>query len=443
VVFLYPTRGTATEGFRDYVGWAPEGSAELLHANASWELQAMAENPPESLANKRLEPDEAEARLFALRLWGRRYFSATLDQFLSFLEHHYQGLCLLPVLADAALVIDEVHALDPHLFRKLVAFVERFDLPLLCMTATLPAGRRGELERRGLEVYPSPSQRSDLDDLRYQEERPRYQLEAVADEHTALARALAAVQAGLRVLWVCNTVRRCQDAALALQAAGAHPIVYHSRFTLRDRQRHHAATIAAFQQRAQTALAVTTQVCEMSLDLDADVLITEHAPPTSLVQRMGRVNRSRSRSPEDRGLILHYAALAPAPYAPEELRAGRALLATLGPTCSQAALAEALEQVCPPEREVDGAAGFLDSGLFAETRGFRADDGFTRQAVTSVDRAEALARVRRNATLVDLLLPAPRSVVVTDPGLPAWCGVAEAPYDPALGLLPVPDGGAA
>src|SRR5690606_27121402 len=27
VIFLYPTRGTATEGFRDYVGWAPSGEA--------------------------------------------------------------------------------------------------------------------------------------------------------------------------------------------------------------------------------------------------------------------------------------------------------------------------------------------------------------------------------------------------------------------------------
>src|SRR5439155_8741823 len=27
VIFLYPTRGTATEGFRDYVGWAPEAEA--------------------------------------------------------------------------------------------------------------------------------------------------------------------------------------------------------------------------------------------------------------------------------------------------------------------------------------------------------------------------------------------------------------------------------
>jgi len=41
VIFLYPTRGTATEGFRDYVGWAPETEGALVHGTARYELEAM------------------------------------------------------------------------------------------------------------------------------------------------------------------------------------------------------------------------------------------------------------------------------------------------------------------------------------------------------------------------------------------------------------------
>lgn len=40
VIFLYPTRGTATEGFRDYVGWAPEADAKLVHGTSDYELDA-------------------------------------------------------------------------------------------------------------------------------------------------------------------------------------------------------------------------------------------------------------------------------------------------------------------------------------------------------------------------------------------------------------------
>src|SRR5207248_3051640 len=34
VIFLYPTRATAKEGFRDYVSWAPDADAGLVHGTA-------------------------------------------------------------------------------------------------------------------------------------------------------------------------------------------------------------------------------------------------------------------------------------------------------------------------------------------------------------------------------------------------------------------------
>ena len=45
VIFLYPTRATATEGFKDYVAWAPEADAGLIHGTAAYELDGMFANP--------------------------------------------------------------------------------------------------------------------------------------------------------------------------------------------------------------------------------------------------------------------------------------------------------------------------------------------------------------------------------------------------------------
>jgi hypothetical protein len=52
VVFLYPTKGTATEGFRDYVAWAPEAEGALVHGSARFELEAIQSNPRESEQKK-------------------------------------------------------------------------------------------------------------------------------------------------------------------------------------------------------------------------------------------------------------------------------------------------------------------------------------------------------------------------------------------------------
>jgi CRISPR-associated endonuclease/helicase Cas3 len=94
---------------------------------------------------------------------------------------------------------------------------------------------------------------------------------------------------------------------------------YHSRFKLEDRRRWHRDVVAAFQQTSQAALAITTQVCEMSLELDADLLVTEQAPMTALIQRMGRCNRRALPSPGHLGEVVIYPAETPEPYTPEQL----------------------------------------------------------------------------------------------------------------------------
>src|SRR5262249_48021734 len=134
---------------------------------------------------------------------------------------------------------------------------------------------------------------------------------------------------GKRVLWVVNQVRRAQEAAIAmacdfrrdpvqdkLYVAPDIPLFcYHSRFKLGDRVHRHNEVVENFRDGCSAALAITTQVCEMSLDMDADLLVTEDCPITSLIQRMGRCNRARwPRSLEYSGEVLVYTPESPEPY---------------------------------------------------------------------------------------------------------------------------------
>jgi CRISPR-associated endonuclease/helicase Cas3 len=439
VIFLYPTRGTATEGFRDYVGFAPEAEAALMHGTARYELEAMTENPNEATQGKNYETQE---RLFALGFWSKRYFSATVDQFLGFMEHSYTGLCLLPVLADSALIIDEVHSFDRHMFDILISFLKTFDVPVLCMTATLPPSRRDELIKAGLRVYPSDIERAELADLKDAEEHPRYQLEFTDGENSALKIAAAEFRAGNRVLWVVNTVKRCQRIARLLRKQHSiTSLVYHSRFRLQDRKDRHTETVAAFKQTSEAKIAITTQVCEMSLDLDADVLITEHAPVSSLVQRFGRANRHLIRGKDFRARLIVYKPEGEKPYSKNDLVAADAFLNDLGTQdISQQLMADKLKDHALSERIAEGSARLLEGGYYATPGMFRDTDEFTTPAILNKDLAEMKSYLDAKRPYDALVINVPGKFAKAIEARPAWLpkylGIADEQfYDTELGFM--------
>ncbi len=425
VIFLYPTRGTATEGFRDYAAWAPEAESMLLTGTAAFEFEQMRDNPPDSAAGKALGPTEAESRMYALGLWSRRFFSATVDQFLAVLEHRYESLCLLPALADSVVVVDEVHSFDHRMFDNLVSFLQNFDVPVLCMTATLPPSQRAELEKAGLRTFPNARESVELADLAQKEQAPRYRHRAVSGEEEALKVALEAHARGERVLWVVNTVARAQRLTSRLLEAVPGAFCYHSRFRLKDRQKLHAQAVAAFQQRLRAVVAVTTQVCEMSLDLDADVLITEHAPVTSLVQRFGRANRHLANP--NLATLVTYAPEGPLPYEREELATAERFLKALdGPALSQAQLSELLTHHAEARRASTDAGALLRGGYFAVPEQFRETDDFTVPCVLTADSPVVLAMLEARRPIDGFIVPVPRRFAAEGVGLPPWLRLAEA-----------------
>ena len=442
VIFLYPTRGTATEGFRDYVGWAPETEGALVHGTARYELEAMLANPSEAPMGRLHKLTEREERLFALGLWSRRYFSATVDQFLGFMEHSYTGLCLLPVLADSAVIIDEVHSFDRRMFNNLVAFLQAFDMPVLCMTATLPPARREALVQAGLTVYPNLQEPGVLSALEAQEKHPRYHHQALSDTNDALQQAVSAYGKGERVLWVVNTVKRCQQVALMLDRELSFKVLsYHSRFRLCDRQRIHGETVASFQQDGAAAIAVTTQVCEMSLDLDADVLITEVAPVPSLVQRFGRANRHLARGRDFRAQLYTYEPESVMPYTREELQMAKVFLADLGTgDVSQREMTELLETHTLREPRADGSARFLEGGYFATPGVFRDVDDYTAPCILDIDLETVQGLLAERKPYDGYVVGVPHKIVADRTNIPSWLpkflGVASADcYDKDRGFI--------
>lgn len=450
VLFLYPTRATATEGFRDYVSWAPEDDAGLLSGTANYELKDMF-TVPEMGKDARFQRDyRAESGLFAIGHWKKRVFSATADQFFPFLTFNYGPTCLLPLLAEAVVVVDEVHSFDRSMFATLKRFLAEFPtVPVLCMTATLPVGRKGDLTdiaKLGsgvLTPYPELSPA----DLKDSSGANRYTVEWI-ERDAALQLVCDSLDSRMRVLWVSNRVADCQetyetfsdDEDLGLDSQSSH--CYHARFTLDDRKVRHRELIRAFQEAVKedaaprALLGVTTQVCEMSLDLDTEILITELAPISSLIQRMGRCNRDSSKlaeRPLGRVCVLRTPPGKEKPYEKEDLDAATNFVnQIMGRPVSQSELDHVYQECDTSPIEPSKLCPFLDNGPFAKTgESWREGEEFTVPCILDYD----VTKVRKilhdrdpTKRVIDgYVVPAPAWVRKEprpeDPKFPRWLSV--------------------
>lgn len=435
VLFLYPTRATATEGFRDYVSYAPESDAALLSGTARYELKDMFANPKDPYDERSGRDYLTEQRLYALGFWQKRVFSATVDQFLGFLQQGYGGICLLPVLADSVVVVDEVHSFDTGLFSALLKLLEYFDMPVLCMTASLPTRRREALEALGLKVCTG----GQFADVERRARLPRYRVARLEGLETAERIVREAVADGRRVLWVVNTVDRCQS--LAQRLSELRPLCYHSRFTLEHRTARHKEVISTFQEpSSRGAIALTTQVCEMSLDLDAQVLISEIAPIPSLIQRMGRCNRHTLSASEPLGEVCLYAPENDAPYVRDEIAAGFQFAQDLmGKEVSQTDLEELLERYTSiQEAEGERLISFIADGFWSRggVEDLREGEDYTVPAVLDSDVERYLTLKRKGEPTDGFAVPVPRRFAWADTRLPGFLRVAPSNhYDAELGFL--------
>ncbi len=280
--FSYPTTGTASEGFAGYLS-DPDFDAVLIHSRAEIDYRLL-ENMPSPLQE---ESDLRQARLEALETWPVPAVVCTAHTVLGLLENVRRGIYAFPALMQSAFIFDEVHAFSKKLFSYLLRFLVSFPgAPVLLMTATLPPAKRKALEtachrRGGLDVITGSPQR---------ESAKRYVVRKCSLEE-AWSQVQTCLAEGRKVLRVSNTVGRVM-AALDRALDGGLPVhPYHSRYRYKDRLKRHRAVIDGFSRWKPPRLGVTTQVAEMSLDLSADLLVSERAPIPSMIQRMGRLNR--------------------------------------------------------------------------------------------------------------------------------------------------------
>ncbi|MBN2358787.1 MAG: CRISPR-associated helicase Cas3' [Deltaproteobacteria bacterium] len=241
---------------------------------------------------------------------------------------HLRATALLKQL----LVVDEVHASDCYMntiLEEVLGRHVRAGGHALLMSATLGAAARERLLKPGQRAAFSPLQQAlstpyplithsdgkhvEIEGGSTTAKSIAVELQPLMDHAAAVAeQALDAARCGARVLVVRNTVSDCRATQEALEQlardAGCPDVLFrcagveaphHARFAAADRRLLDAAIEASFGLHRQVGgcVAVATQTVQQSLDLDADLLLTDLCPMDVLLQRIGRLHRHQRLRP--------------------------------------------------------------------------------------------------------------------------------------------------
>jgi CRISPR-associated endonuclease/helicase Cas3 len=340
--FALPTRVAATQLYtrlREFVKrlW-PQDAPVVVRALPGYE--AADDHLRISLPDFKVQWPDNPSDEVAHRRWAaeshKRFLAATIavgtiDQaLLAALKVRHAHL-RHAMLSRSLLVVDEVHASDAYmnvLLEQLLKAHLKTGGHALLLSATLGAsastrflniGRTGmpvscpPLAQACARAYPAISSRS-IAGMKMQavEGNPEHKavhwktLDAMGDPVRVAALAVDAAAAGARVLVVRNTVPAAVATLSAVEAltserAGdwlfeVHGVstLHHSRFSRQDRPLLDKAVEEQLgKQRTGNAgrIVIGTQTLEQSLDIDADLLITDLCPMDVLLQRVGRLHR--------------------------------------------------------------------------------------------------------------------------------------------------------
>lgn len=297
---------------------------KLPHFKVLW-----ADNPDEQKAHTRWAAESSKRFLAAPLAVG------TIDQaLLGALQvrhaHMRHGL-----LSRSLLVVDEVHASDAYM-ATLLAHLLKAHLKAgghaLLLSATLGSSARHRYQRlispqlsmptldQAIALpYPALTDGANIEGLPEsgRSKRVHWQVKDCIDNADAIAElVINAAKQGAKVLVIRNTVPNAlatfraienmaqqnglQDALFNLNGIAT---VHHSRYSREDRpllDKEVEKQIGKERTESLKACVVVgTQTLEQSLDIDADLLITDLCPMDVLLQRVGRLHR-HDRKPEER-----------------------------------------------------------------------------------------------------------------------------------------------
>lgn len=212
----------------------------------------------------------------------------TIDQLFDFVFKAAGFEMKLATLSYSKIVIDEIQMYSPELtgyllfgLKQITEFGGKFSV----ITATFPPVLNHFLKKLKIDFIESEN---------FIEDKIRHSVKVLDEEMNAeFIDKIYQKNKNLKILVVCNTIKKANEIYEKLnETKNVNINLIHSRFINSDRKKKEEE-IFEFASSTESGIWIGTQVIEVSLDIDFDILITELSDLNGLFQRMGRCYRKR------------------------------------------------------------------------------------------------------------------------------------------------------
>lgn len=270
-VYLVPNKISAESFFFDALEILDEDKVGILHGDISLYVDN------EDGLNISLKDNVLTKNL------SKPYTIATVDQYLLSMFKYPGYEKTFASIYNSNITVDEVHLLTPRMFLILVYFIQfankylnsRFHL----MTATMPKIYSEKLEESGVDfAHLSNDEIKSGQNIRVKVIKEKDISDIIDD----------GLKKNYKILVVKNTISEAIETYQFLKEKFQNSKVnlLHSRFKLGDKKAKYSEI-----REQEGDIWVATQMVEVSLDLDFQIVISDAAPMDSIIQRMGRCNR--------------------------------------------------------------------------------------------------------------------------------------------------------
>lgn len=297
IIYTLPTQTTSNKLYERVQNFFDKNECGLIHSNAKIFLEKEYERD-NGVVDEHFQSDFLVSKSF-----NKPVTVSTIDSLLKYFINIGRFNIATKNFLNSVIIIDEVHSYDFKLMGFLKRFLElccEYDVKVCLMSASIPNKIK---ELLNIKNYPVITQNN----LFKKKANEIIKKECELDDDFDFI--FEKFEESKNILIIRNTVKSATNTYEYLKDTFSlndeEVILYHSTFKKNDKQKKENLIFEKLDSKKPFIL-VATQIVEVSLDIDFDVMLTDNAPIDSLIQRFGRVNRKKNEQSKGEIYIYKY-----------------------------------------------------------------------------------------------------------------------------------------